>query len=98
MTWNEFFQTIANGEITPEAVEMAKGKVAKQAAVNEEKEAEKQAIISAVTADPKTAQELAGELGYSWQKISTTLTLAIKGGANIVKGKNDDGKVTYTIA
>lgn len=98
MTWNEFYKTIAEGNLTEEAIEMAKGKVAKTAAADADKQAEKDKIIEAVTADPKTAQELAAEIGFSWQKISTTLTLAIKGGANIVKGKNDDGKVTYAIA
>lgn len=98
MTLKAFYAAVADNAITDEVIEFAKAKVAKTAAEDADKAAEKETIIAAVTADPKTAQEIAAEVGFSWQKVSTILSQAVKNGAPITKGKNDEGKVTYTVA
>ena len=98
MTMKVFYEKVASNEITDEVIAFAQKKVDAQSSKDAEKEATRMEILNAVTAEPATAQELAGQLGYSWQKVSSTLNSIYRNGdSNLVKGENADGKRTWAI-
>lgn len=99
MTMNTFYQMVAANDITDEVIAFAKAKADKASTKAQEKVEARAEIVSAVTQEPMTAQEIAGILGMSWQKVSSNLNYAFKTGeADLVKGENADGKRTWAIA
>lgn len=99
MTMKTFYQMVAANDITDEVIAFAKAKADKASSKDQEKIEARAKIISAVTQEPLTAQELAEILGVSWQKVSSNLNYAFKTGeADLVKGENADGKRTWAIA
>lgn len=94
-----FYQMVVANDITDEVIAFAKAKADKASSKDQEKIDARAKIISAVTQEPMTAQELAEILGVSWQKVSSNLNYAFKTGeADLVKGENADGKRTWAIA
>lgn len=99
MTMKVFYEKVAANDITDEVIAFAKAKADKASSKDQEKVEARAKIISAVTQEPMTAQELAEILGVSWQKVSSNLNYAFKTGeADLVKGENADGKRTWAIA
>lgn len=99
MTMKTFYQMVVANDITDEVIAFAKAKADKASSKDQEKIDARAKIISAVTQEPMTAQELAEILGVSWQKVSSNLNYAFKTGeADLVKGENADGKRTWAIA
>lgn len=97
MTWNVFFEMVANGNITDEVRAKAQTKVDKAKAETSAKVAKREAILGAVTSEPQTAQQIADALegAYSRQSVSSVLVLLAKDGKVV---KSDDTPRTYTLA
>ena len=97
MTWNVFFEMVANGEITDEVRAKAQTKVDKAQAETSAKVAKREAILGALGEEPMTAQEVADALDgeYSRQCVSSVLVLLAKEGLAV---KSDATPRTYTLA
>lgn len=99
MTMKNFYEMVAAGNLNDEVIAFAQAKVDAQSSKDAEKEATRMEILGAVTVEPHTAKEIADQLGYSWQKVSSTLTNLFKNDiGDLVKGENSDGKRTWAIA
>lgn len=96
MTNREFYTAIINADIDPETTEFAKAAIAKLDATNEKRrntpsKAQKdneplmnQIVATILTAEPKTASDVAAELGVTPQKASALLrALVANGQANV---------------
>lgn len=97
MTWNEFFEMVATGNITDEVKAKAQTKVDKASAETSAKVTKRLEILGAVTDKAQTAQEIADALGgkYSRQCVSSVLVMLSKTGEVV---KSDDTPRTYTLA
>lgn len=113
MTQREFYNAIINGTITEDVIKTAKAAIEKMDATNEKrrntpsKTQEANAPLMAqiaetiLTAEPKTASDVAGELGVSPQKASALLrALVAEGKANVqdVKVPKKGTQKAYTLA
>ena len=84
MTNREFFTAVMNGELNDEVKAHAEESIAKLDARNAKRKGEeskrakenapiKEAILKVLTSEPKTASEIATEVGISTQKASALL-------------------------
>lgn len=97
MTWNVFFEMVANGNITDEVKAKAQTKVDSAKAETSAKAQKRADILGAVTAEPQTAQEIADALegAYSRNSVSSVLVLLAKAGEVV---KSDTTPRTYSLA
>lgn len=113
MTNREFYTAIINGTINDEVVEVATAALAKMDAANEKrrntpskKAVENQPLVdeivnSILTSEPKTASDVAAELGVSAQKASALLRSIVANGQATVSDIKVPKKGTqkaYTLA
>lgn len=113
MTNREFYNAIITAAINDEVTEYAKAQIAKLDATNEKRrntpsktqEANAplmdQIVTSILTAEPKTASDVAGELGVSVQKASALLRAVVANGkavAQDVKVAKKGVQKAYTLA
>ena len=113
MTNREFLNAVINANIDDETTDYAKSTLAKLDATNEKRrntpsktqEANAplmdQIVTSILTAEPKTASDVAGELGVSVQKASALLRAIVANGkavAQDVKVAKKGTQKAYTLA
>ena len=113
MTNREFLNAVINANIDDETTDYAKSALAKLDATNEKRrntpsktqEANAplmdQIVTSILTAEPKTASDVAGELGVSDQKASALLRAIVANGkavAQDVKVAKKGTQKAYTFA
>lgn len=94
MTWNVFYEMVAEGNITDEVKAMARKKVDSTKAVVEAKNTKRLEILNAVDMTKATAKEIAERLGgkYAVNSVSATLVVMAKDG---LINKSDDSPRTY---
>ena len=92
MTQREFYNAIINGEINEDVIETAKAAIAKMDATNEKRRntpskamIENEPLLTKIKtevlgAEPKTASDVAAELGVSVQKASALLRQTVAEG------------------
>ena len=113
MTQREFYTNIINGTINEDVINTAKAQLVKMDATNEKRrntpsktqEANAplmaQIVDTILTAEPKTASDVAGELGVSVQKASALLRAVVAEGKASVQDVKIPKKGTqkaYTLA